>query len=371
MVSAVRSRPTHYEMLGLAPTASSEEIARAFATEIGMFRVRAMGGVAEVSIAYETLRDPVRRRAYDASLGLAPEPEPEPRDAATAWRDGSQFFGLAPVRARPSHDKLPPPAAVPMEAQPRPEPVAEPKTASFIAASLRELADPAPHPGIVAAPKPQPEPEATPKLDSHELRLGDAEERPVEWRRPATIIGGLVAAVVLGGGLLGWQAGHEPRQLDPAMTAPLPAPKPLPVAVSPPAAIASAPVYRVAEAQPQPRRRPRVAVASARGTRVPAPPATSQPQFAEGTQAADTPPEAIATTQAAAPSTPVETVAAAMPLSNATVARTIHKIGYACGQVASTSAVEGGGYKVTCTSGHSYEAKPVRGRYRFRRLGNH
>src|SRR3954453_13022702 len=106
MVSAVRSRPTHYEMLGLAPTAPGEEIARAFATEIGMFRVRAIGGVAEVSIAYETLRDPVKRRAYDVSLGLAPEPEPEPepRDAATAWRDKSQFFGLTTVRARPSHD---------------------------------------------------------------------------------------------------------------------------------------------------------------------------------------------------------------------------------------------------------------------------
>jgi len=53
------------------------------------------------------------------------------------------------------------------------------------------------------------------------------------------------------------------------------------------------------------------------------------------------------------------------------IARTIGRIGYACGQIASTSAVEGeaGIFKVTCTSGHSYRAAPVRGRYHFRRLG--
>jgi hypothetical protein len=54
------------------------------------------------------------------------------------------------------------------------------------------------------------------------------------------------------------------------------------------------------------------------------------------------------------------------------VARTIDRIGYSCGGVASTSPVEGeapGVFKVTCTSGQSYQAKPVNGRYRFRRLG--
>ena len=54
------------------------------------------------------------------------------------------------------------------------------------------------------------------------------------------------------------------------------------------------------------------------------------------------------------------------------VARTIERIGYSCGQVASTSAVEGaaGVYKVTCTSGQTYRAAPVHGRYRFRRWGS-
>lgn len=76
-------------------------------------------------------------------------------------------------------------------------------------------------------------------------------------------------------------------------------------------------------------------------------------------------PEA-ATVPAAAP------VATGLPLPNRVVARTIDRIGYSCGGVASTSPVEGeapGVFKVTCTSGQSYQAKPVNGRYRFRRLG--
>jgi hypothetical protein len=62
--------------------------------------------------------------------------------------------------------------------------------------------------------------------------------------------------------------------------------------------------------------------------------------------------------------------AASLPLPKAVIARTIHRIGYSCGEVASATAVEGqapGVYKITCTSGQSYQAKPVRGRYHFRR----
>jgi hypothetical protein len=63
--------------------------------------------------------------------------------------------------------------------------------------------------------------------------------------------------------------------------------------------------------------------------------------------------------------------AASMPLPNRVIARTIERIGYACGAVASTTAVEGasGVFKVSCTSGQTYQAAPVRGRYRFRRMG--
>jgi hypothetical protein len=69
----------------------------------------------------------------------------------------------------------------------------------------------------------------------------------------------------------------------------------------------------------------------------------------------------------------VAPVAASLPLSNRVIARTIQRIGYPCGEVASTAALDGapGAFKVTCTSGHAYQARPVRGRYHFRRLGSH
>src|SRR3954468_13462151 len=76
MVDTVKSRPNFYEVLGLKPTASGDEIAQAFAREISGFRPRPIGGLAEVTVAYKTLRDPARRRAYDASLGLNQVREP-------------------------------------------------------------------------------------------------------------------------------------------------------------------------------------------------------------------------------------------------------------------------------------------------------
>lgn len=80
------------------------------------------------------------------------------------------------------------------------------------------------------------------------------------------------------------------------------------------------------------------------------------------------------TTAAKRPSEPVGTTAAKLPLSDAVVARTIERIGYACGEVAGTTPINDdtqvGSYKVTCSSGDSYRASLVDGRYRFRRLSN-
>ena len=76
---------------------------------------------------------------------------------------------------------------------------------------------------------------------------------------------------------------------------------------------------------------------------------------------------AVADSPVAAAATPAK-----LPLPNATIARTIGRIGYACGEVASTTAGEAPGvFTVTCTSGQSYRASPVRGRYHFRRVGSH
>jgi hypothetical protein len=349
MVSTVRSRPNHYETLGLAPTASNEEIARAFAREIGMFRPRALGGVAEVSIAYETLRDPVRRRAYDVSLGLRSAPEPSP--APTPWPAGSQFIGVTARRpvARPVHDRLLAPAPLAMP-QPRPE----------------------------ADARPAPEPQASGDLlldHAAELSLDDAVDHKVQWLRSAIAAGGVVVAVVLLGVLAGWQVRNDEdvQQPEVSVTAKLPPPKPLTAAAS----MAPAPASEIVEAEP--RRAARVAAAPVpiRPGAGPARPAVLDQQVAEAippeeSQPAESQPAESMTEQAAEQAPAAET-AAALPLPSKVIARTIERIGFACGEVASTSAVEGGSgvYKVTCTSGATYQATPVRGRYHFRRLGSH
>ena len=379
MGSAVRSRPSHYETLGLAPAASSDEIARAFAREISASRPRAFGGLAEVGIAYETLRNPVKRRAYDVSLGLGSEPRPP--YAPTTLRIAAQFISSAPGgRAeRPVDGIFARPAPV-MKQQLQPELSAEPRTASFIAESLRDPPGPTPQDDIFPGARPQPnqprrpEPGPGPQIGDRILhraekaRVAEAEDRPVEWKRPAIVIGATVAAVALLGALAGWQAGHgEPQQTQAGVTAALPPPRPSPAAVLPPA-----PASRVADAQS--RRLPRAAVAAARARRTPARPRpiVSDEQLSQGTQFEPSQPEEQANAQAVAESRPME-AAAALPLPNAVIARTIERIGYACGQVASTGAVGGesrGAFKVTCTSGLSYQATPVRGRYHFRRLGS-
>ena len=94
MASTVKTRPNHYEVLGLTPTASSDEIARAFAMEISIFRPHGFGGIADVTVAYETLRNPARRRAYDAALGLNAKREPEPEHLlSSSGVGGASFLG--------------------------------------------------------------------------------------------------------------------------------------------------------------------------------------------------------------------------------------------------------------------------------------
>jgi len=109
MTSAVTSRPTHYATLGLEPGATEDQIQRAFAREMSAIRPRAFGGIAEVSIAYEVLRDPVRRKAYDESIGIAPKPK---APAKVQWQASPYLLRAS---ARPS----PPPEIVP---QPRQDP---------------------------------------------------------------------------------------------------------------------------------------------------------------------------------------------------------------------------------------------------------
>jgi protein TonB len=80
----VKSRRNHYETLGLKPGATDEEIAAAFATEsrkiIQNPRVNepdVREKARQVRTAHQTLRDPAKRAAYDASIGLGAKAQAE------------------------------------------------------------------------------------------------------------------------------------------------------------------------------------------------------------------------------------------------------------------------------------------------------
>jgi hypothetical protein len=376
MDSITKAR-SHYETLGLATDATGDEIARAYARGIGMFGSRTLTDVAAASIAFETLRDPDRRRAYDSSIGLGRPVQP--RILSTAGR--AQYIGPAPASLA---DGVLHASAT---RQPvRPQSPSEPRTASFIAASLRrpvELApvELAPEP---TAPVPQPEPQAArvpppparpplPLRQAADLRLADADEEPVQWSRTLFAAGGLIAGVVVIGALAGLEAGRsaEPQPAEAAVTAALPAAKPRAASAAPEAA----PAPEASIVAPKPARRSVTAPpAAARAERPSAPNARARlERFAEAIQSNIAPVEADASEPGLAEPAPPEATAAALPLPNSVVARTIERIGYSCGKVASTSAIEGssGAYTVTCTSGQSYRAAPVRGRYHFRKIGGH
>ena len=91
---------THYELLGLEPTADAEAIKKAFRREIaryhpdkvihlgGEFQEMAATRASELTVAYKTLTDPDLRAEYDASVAAGlppphmPAPPPAPRPEA-------------------------------------------------------------------------------------------------------------------------------------------------------------------------------------------------------------------------------------------------------------------------------------------------
>jgi hypothetical protein len=375
MASSVGSRPTHYETLGLKPTASRQEIADAFARAMGMFGAHPLADAARIGAAFEVLRDPERRRAYDEALGLKAKPHPVFSTYASQW-SGTGFIGSGwrPESAPAASPPSPPPAEEPRRGA---EPPAEPRIASFIAESLRDIARPAaaeaapePKPAPKLEPVPEAKPERIPPVHFDELpwargevedapAVGDA--RPIEWKRIGMVAGGLVIGAGLIGALAGsWVKDDVQTQAGPSLSAELPAAKPRVAAPAP-----AAPV--MAEAV---QTQPEVHAAPASRT-APAPEPPAEQPVAEVQPFEAPPPADVAEASAELAADPLapKPVAAAMPLPNVVVARTIERIGYSCGEVASTSAMEGDGvFKVTCTSGQSYRAAPVHGRYRFKRL---
>ena len=362
MASTVLSRTTHYDTLGLEPTASLAEIERAFAWGVSPFRPRPIGGVAQVSIAYQTLRDPERRRAYDESIGIRPEPKPAPK----LLHSGASFRVAAPLHPAERFAAVTPP-------QPP-----ERAVGSLIAASLRAPPEPEPQPRAAVSPPPPPPieipraPVELPRTPARASALPEDEAGETGINRTALSVGGVVLAVILIGAWAGLEAGDpgDAGQAKAELSTALPKARPVT------SAAAAEPAPSVAEA---PRERRPLTFASlrtrhARAASKPAAVAEASPpahhSYYETTGADGTPEIAVADEPAAAAtSAPAQATPASLPLPDRVVARTIHKIGYACGQVASTSAVDGqpGVFNVTCTSGHSYRAAPVHGRYRFRR----
>jgi hypothetical protein len=262
------------------------------------------------------------------------------------------------------------PAPEPLVVAPtQPEPSPEIKRAAAIAASLRRLAQPeaivppappAPEPRADSWPVPKPDP--VPETDIYRILERRAErgraryeEQPFEWRRPALVVGGLIGAAGLVGAFAGLSVKDDAASAaaPPAVTVALPAAKQV-AEVAP----AAAPVDMVA---------PAATPAKPRRT-------ASQSRFARAVESevAGTAVQSAGIDLASAEGTPepaqAQPAAASLPLPDAVVARTIERIGYSCGKV--TGAVAGsspGVYQVTCSSGDTYQATPVQGRYRFRR----
>lgn len=387
MVSSVKLLTNHYETLGLSPSASDREIAGAFTRAMNMFGARSLTGAAQIGVAFEVLRNPAKRRAYDRSLGLTTEPQPRQWTVTSTAPSKSGLMGSAwsELARQVAGDNPPVPQRQP-SLQDRLEKGTEPKIASFIASSLREPVSPA-----VLEPAERPVADRRDDHDStlerhvaellavrnaREERGFNDEVRTIEWKRPALALLGLVAIAGIFGTVAGfWVQGgsDEAPQPQAAVTMALPQAETSPVASPPPVTKLSPPELRV---PPQPH--PHAKVAAPRPQIVaPQEPVAAAVQVADTAHPAAVPP--TEQVQAAADQPSVQSpapaaVAASMPLPRGTIARTIEKIGYSCGAVDSVSGIEGaapGVFKVSCSSGQTYQATPVKGRYHFRKLGGH
>jgi hypothetical protein len=108
---------THYELLGLEPTADADAIKKAFRREIARyhpdkvihlgaeFQEMAATRAAELTVAYKTLTDPSLRQEYDAAVAAGAPPPHAPQTPRPAPREDAPPPEQAPV---PEY-KTPPP----------------------------------------------------------------------------------------------------------------------------------------------------------------------------------------------------------------------------------------------------------------------
>jgi hypothetical protein len=384
MVSSVGSRPNHYQMLGLSPAAGEDEIKQAFTMKMGLFGAHPLGEAAQLCIAYETLRNPSKRRDYDRSLGLTPVPEGRQWGFGMAQKRWRPFIAAGPID-RLAQEPPPTPQAEPHvtdEARGAPEP----RVASFIAASLRELARPmAPEEAANPAPERRQECRSDPWLEpgiqeilsvrpiEQDSFASVEEQRNFDLKRPALAVGGFVLAAGLVGAVSGLSLRDDVESAsasaEPAVTVAVPAAKQASRAVP------SGPVGTSNAKADQPVEAYAYAPRSKHSASRQRPSSWAQQQVEENQPvpnvAVEPQPAEVASNDLAADPLAPKPVEASMPLPNKVIARTIERIGYSCGEVSSMSAIEGasGTYNVTCSSGQTYQAKPVHGRYHFRRSG--
>jgi hypothetical protein len=380
MASKAQQLPSHYEVLGLSPAASQDDIARAFARAMSMFGVRPVAVVAHISQAFEILRNPEKRRLYDRSIGVEPKQQPYQWRLSIAPQPPAPFItaerAVLPELGGSEEDY---PSLLP-DAQD-----ADAKLSALIR-SLHALAEPTVRPRPTA-PIPPPEVQRQPRKAPDDCAVRSVEyvlpirqankalqrttDHPFDWRRPVLTLGGLV----LGAGLIGTVAGLSiPTDPQAAVTAPRPPVKALAsAAMKPPGEPAASVADEVREQDLSAPRRPasvsRFKRSSAHGQ--PAYHAKPEPTDAQLAGAAGPVEDVESAADPLAPEAVApRPVAAKLPLPKSVIARTIAKIGYACGSVSSLAPIEGapGAFKVTCASGYSYRAAPVGGRYHFRRL---
>ena len=380
MVSSVRSRPNHYEMLGLKPAASEEEICRAFVGKMSVFGAHSTAETAQILVAYETLRDLSKRREYDRSIGLAPPSEPREWSFAVTAPRWTPFVAAASPRpfvqqsanteARPSEPHVTPEA----KAQLRPNAIAgEPEVRNAGQAERTT--------------KPQSQRRERAELDvdvdtllqhirstglKEKEKLRSSQKPLADWKRLGLGLGGLVFGAGLIGGIAGLSVKDNvsPVQADPA-------PSPSDVLVRPHDEPAAGSLAERTAKTPETRIEPVSLPKISRSRRSPQrqQPSAWADKLAEDLPIVSIPPEHPPIESAAAEpgdGGKAQAIAATLPLSNSLVARTIERIGYPCGEIASTAPAEGeapGVFKITCSSGQTYQARPVRGRYHFKRLG--
>jgi hypothetical protein len=196
MVSSVTSPSNHYETLGVEPTADEDEIAEAFAAQLTLFKLRpekTVASLAQLSLAFETLRDPIKRGAYDTSLRL------KPKAVAAVPRGTAPFMATTPAsRGNHSSPRLTPQP----KAQARFETPADLRLASFLAAPLREpVKQREPDDALVPTHKPDPRRLSKASAEAGLAPVGessviDDHERSSEGNR-ATLVAGVLGLGIL------------------------------------------------------------------------------------------------------------------------------------------------------------------------------